>query len=149
MRDDTIVRLDTEAELPAEIAEESAEVTIPRSLTGVVTATLPAVALAACGGGSSGGGAPTGVAPTPAPPPVVVVPPTKAQASRFLAQSTMGATSAEIDKVVASGYEAWISEQFALPRFRPLRRPLADGFADLDGQIREFMDEPAAMQRGG
>lgn len=115
MRDDTIVELDTDAEGVRDVGDDVATVVIPRSLTGIVTATLPAVALAACGGGS-GGGAPTGVAPTPAPPPVVVVPPTKAQASRFLAQSTMGATSTEIDKVVASGYDAWITEQFALPR---------------------------------
>jgi uncharacterized protein (DUF1800 family) len=88
----------------------------PRSFAKVLAATLPAAALAACGsdGASSGGG--TSVTPTPTPTPVVVVPPTKAQASRFLGQSTMGATGAEIDKVVTQGYDAYLTDQFAVPR---------------------------------
>ena len=79
---------------------------------------LPALALAACGGGG-GSGSSTGAAPpTTATPPVVVVPAaiTATQASRFLAQSTMGATAASIDTVVAKGFSGWIDEQFATPR---------------------------------
>ena len=80
---------------------------------GAVISTVPLVALAACGGGSDGGGG-TSVAPTP--PPVVVLPPTSAQASRFLGQSSLGVTRADVDRVVSSGYEAWLTEQFAATR---------------------------------
>lgn len=116
MRDDTEVRIDIDTMVEPTRLAAADEVSVPKSLSGIVAATVPALALAACGSGgaSSGGGTPTAVTLTP--PPVVIVPPTKAQASRFLAQSTMGATSAEVDKVVANGYDAWITEQFALPR---------------------------------
>nr|WP_167956265.1 DUF1800 family protein [Sphingomonas jejuensis] len=79
---------------------------------------LPAtLALAACGGGG-GGAAPAPSAGSGGSTPVVVVPavPTQQQASRFLGQATMGATRAEIDAVVAKGFEGWLNEQFALPR---------------------------------
>jgi uncharacterized protein (DUF1800 family) len=71
-----------------------------------------ALALSACGGGGGGG------APAPAPPPIVVVPTpvTATEASRFLGQSSMGASRAAIDQVVARGFEGWLTEQFALPR---------------------------------
>ncbi|AXJ95004.1 MULTISPECIES: DUF1800 family protein [unclassified Sphingomonas] len=76
-------------------------------------ATSAALLLAACGGGS-GGSSPTPTASTP----VVVAPAaiTTAQASRFLAQSTMGATRAMIDTVVSRRFDGWIDDQFALPR---------------------------------
>ncbi|HEU0045288.1 DUF1800 domain-containing protein [Sphingomonas sp.] len=76
-----------------------------------------ALALAACGGGSSGGGATSGAAP-PATPPVIVVPQTltATQASRFLGQATMGASSASIAAVVARGFDGWIDDQLAMPR---------------------------------
>ena len=90
-------------------------------------ATLPLLALAACGGGGGGGGGSTatatgsaeGTASTPATtPPIVVVKaaPTAVEASRFLAQATMGATRASIDTVVSRGYDGWLTDQFALPR---------------------------------
>ncbi len=82
------------------------------SLAGIITATIPFVALAACGGSSS----PSGPVAAPPPPPPPPAPPTVAQASRFLAQSTMGATRADIDHVVSTGYDAWLSEQFGMPR---------------------------------
>jgi uncharacterized protein (DUF1800 family) len=68
-----------------------------------------AAALAACGGGGGG---------TPAPAPIVVKPAaiTPAEASRFLGQATMGATRTMIDDVVSRGYEAWLTDQFAMPR---------------------------------
>ena len=70
--------------------------------------------LAACGGG--GGSSETAAAPEP-PPPVVVVekPATRADAARFLTQATFGPTDADIARVTAIGYAAWIDEQFALP----------------------------------
>ncbi|MEO6407849.1 MAG: DUF1800 family protein [Burkholderiaceae bacterium] len=63
-----------------------------------------AAALAACGGG--------GASDVPAPPPAA---PTAAEASRFLAQASMGATRGEIARVQAIGYAGWLDEQFALP----------------------------------
>ncbi len=77
------------------------------------SAIAPAVLLAACGGGG-GGSTPTPTASTP----VVVTPAaiTATQASRFLAQTTMGATRAMIDTVISRRYEGWIDDQFALPR---------------------------------
>ena len=38
------------------------------------------------------------------------------EASRFLAQATFGADYATIEMTAAMGYEAWLDEQFALPR---------------------------------
>ena len=75
-----------------------------------------ALTLAACGGGGGGTTAPaTGTAPS-APVVVVAAPPTAVQASRFLTQATMGATSAEIAAVVSKGYEKWLDDQIAMPR---------------------------------
>ncbi len=75
---------------------------------GVEIASLGALsaAVAACGGG--GGDSP----PPPPPPPSI----SAAQASRFLAQASMGATKAEIARVQSIGYAAWLDEQFALPQ---------------------------------
>ncbi|MGR6329125.1 DUF1800 domain-containing protein [Sphingomonas sp. XXL09] len=72
-----------------------------------------ALLLAACGGGDGSGT--TAAAPSA---PVTVAPAaiTTAQASRFLAQATMGATRTMIDAVVSRRYEGWIDDQFALPR---------------------------------
>ena len=75
-----------------------------------------ALALAACGGGG-GGGATSGSAGTSGGPIVVVDPPlTTAQASRVLAQATMGATGAEVQAVVSTGLDKWLTDQFALAR---------------------------------
>lgn len=76
---------------------------------------IPALALAACGGSDGG----TAAAPEPiASAPVVVVAPTvtTAQASRFLAQSTMGATNDAIAAVIARGFGGWLDDQFAMGR---------------------------------
>ena len=76
-----------------------------------LVATALAASLAACGGG---GGAPS---PTPGPPPPPPPPaaPTEAEASRFLAQASMGASRGEIANVVSLGYAGWLDAQFALP----------------------------------
>ena len=82
-----------------------------------VTAALLAASLAACGGGGGGSTAPA-PAPTPEPPPPPPPPPaapTEAQAARFLAQASMGASRAEIANVVSLGYAGWLDAQFALP----------------------------------
>lgn len=75
-------------------------------------AVLTAAALAACGGGG-GDSAGSGPVAPPGPPPVAA--PTAIQASRFLAQASMGATSEQIARVQAVGYAGWLDEQFALP----------------------------------
>ena len=73
---------------------------------------LSGALLSACGGG---GGSPTPTpTPTPTPPPPPVMP-TAVEASRFLAQASMGTTREHITKVQAMGYAAWLDEQFALP----------------------------------
>ncbi len=90
------------------VLELEAPPAAPLSPTPVAAgASLAAVAslmtLAACGGG--GGGA--------APPPTS--PPSGTDAARFLAQASMGANRAQIARVQAIGYSAWLDEQFALP----------------------------------
>jgi uncharacterized protein (DUF1800 family) len=51
-----------------------------------------------------------------APPVASDKPATRNAAARFLAQATFGPVDAEIDKLMAIGYSAWIDEQFAMPR---------------------------------
>lgn len=65
--------------------------------------------ITACGNG--GGSSP---APAPAPPPSSAAP-TADEAARFLTQASFGPNDAEIAKVQAIGYSAWIDEQFGLP----------------------------------
>ena len=86
---------------------------------------VPALALtlAACGGGGEAStqapqaGPPAVPAPPPAPPPPPPPPPpTTTQAARFLAQATMGTKSADIDAVVAQGFDGWLGAQFVKPR---------------------------------
>ena len=73
--------------------------------------TAATLALAACGGGGGGGGG----APPPPPPPAAIQP-TRAQAARFLGQAAVGASKAHIEQIAASGFEAWLDQQFAMPR---------------------------------
>lgn len=60
-----------------------------------------------------------GVSPPPPPPPPPPVandkPATRNEAARFLAQATFGPTDADIDRLMAQGYSAWINDQFATP----------------------------------
>ncbi len=81
------------------------------ALAALTAATL-AASLAACGGGSAPAPSPV---PTPPPPPPPPVAPTEAEASRFLAQASMGASRTEIASVVSLGYAGWLDAQFALP----------------------------------
>jgi uncharacterized protein (DUF1800 family) len=52
--------------------------------------------------------------PAPAPGPSAPTPVTAAEASRFLAQASFGATESGINEVVARGYAGWIDWQFSL-----------------------------------
>jgi uncharacterized protein (DUF1800 family) len=71
-------------------------------------------ALAACGG-SSGDSQRAGLAATSAVP-LVTKAETASDASRFLAQSTFGPTTADIDRVMTVQLDAWLSEEFAKPQ---------------------------------
>ncbi len=75
-------------------------------------ALLLTAVLAACGGG---GGGETALTPEPPAAPVVEKPATRSEAARFLTQATFGPTDADIDRLMAVGYAAWIDEQLALP----------------------------------
>ena len=86
----------------------------PDTAATAAAAVLAATVLAACGGGGSdagtgtgsgGGGGGGGVTP-----PAAL---TEKEASRFLAQASMGATREQIARVQAIGCSAWIDEQFA------------------------------------
>ena len=112
--------MDFEFDIPTLAAEarppETAVIdddTVPHSLLGIVVITAPVLALAACGDGGSPTPDPVMPAPLPGPKPVGV---TGTQSSRFLAQSSMGASRADVDSVVTTGYDAWITNQFATPR---------------------------------
>ncbi|MTW14444.1 DUF1800 family protein [Pseudoduganella eburnea] len=67
--------------------------------------------LTACGGG--GGGATTSSQEPTASQPSETI--SSLQASRFLAQASMGATREAIARVQAIGYSAWLDEQIAMP----------------------------------
>ncbi|GAA0202155.1 DUF1800 domain-containing protein [Kangiella japonica] len=70
--------------------------------------------VAACSGGSEGEDDPASP-DTGEEPPAHVDPPTSGKASRFLQQTTFGATTDSINRVVDMGYEAWIDWQMTLP----------------------------------
>ncbi len=86
----------------------------PSSVIPPVAMSLIASVLSACGGGSSAtaGASP---APGPAPGPAPAPAPSAKEASRFLGQSSMGATQNSIDLVVSSGVEAWLTSQLQMP----------------------------------
>jgi uncharacterized protein (DUF1800 family) len=73
--------------------------------------------LAACGGGSPSGRneAASETIPTCAPSAVPQAAATHGEAFRLLTQATFGPTEAEVAEVMASGVEAWIDKQLALP----------------------------------
>ncbi|HSQ10402.1 MAG TPA: DUF1800 domain-containing protein [Burkholderiaceae bacterium] len=98
----------------------------------LLAAAAAALTLSACGGGGGEAAAPVPAPATAVPPLVIPEPPaggfapsgptaapaapSDAQAVRFLAQSTFGATSAEIDRLKRLGYNDWIEQQFQIPR---------------------------------
>ncbi|RTL41216.1 MAG: DUF1800 domain-containing protein, partial [Burkholderiales bacterium] len=88
---------------------------------GAAAALAATALLAACGGGGGSGADAGSPAPaTPATPgagsPPSAPPPTRRDAARFLSQSTFGATGpAQVDALVAQGFDAWMTAQFARP----------------------------------
>lgn len=80
-----------------------------------LTATLAAATLlTACGGGGGAGNGSDG-GTTSAVPPTAVESIANAQAARFLAQASMGATREQMARVQAVGYSKWLDEQMAMP----------------------------------
>ncbi len=71
---------------------------------------LLAGVLAACGSGSSSSAGDVDTQGQALPPP------TQAEATRFLAQATMGPTEAEATGLVQQGYAAWLADQSARPQ---------------------------------
>jgi uncharacterized protein (DUF1800 family) len=71
-----------------------------RARAALVAATV--LALAACGGAKDEE-------------PATDLPASRSEAARFLTQATFGPTSAEVDRVMALGYRAWIDDQLARP----------------------------------
>lgn len=97
------------------VVKTAPETNPPGALLTLATS-VSLLSLSACGtdGINSGtvtigsGGSTT---PTPTPTPISLT-----QASRFLSQATMGPTSASLSEVQHSGYDAWITAQFAKQR---------------------------------
>jgi uncharacterized protein (DUF1800 family) len=89
---------------------------VARFTRGAVAAAV-LVFVAACGGSGGGGGSPTDPAGGETPPEVIAVQkPNATEASRFLAQATMGGSEAEINRLTGMTYAEWIDEQFAKPQ---------------------------------
>lgn len=75
------------------------------------TSGLPALAglsLVACGGGGNSGTPDPTATPEPSYP-------TQQEASRFLAQASMGASASQLTQVQSSGFASWLDAQEALP----------------------------------
>ena len=86
-----------------------------RAVAAATLATTAASLLVACGDGGSSGGVAIAPTPTPSPTPTPV-PVTATQASRFLAQSSIGYAKADITNLTTSTFSAWINNQFAMAR---------------------------------
>jgi uncharacterized protein (DUF1800 family) len=77
--------------------------------------------LAGCSGGGGGSGDPqASPAGSKSSVPLVTKAETSADASRFLAQSTFGATASEVDRVMAVQLEAWLAQEFDKPAYSHL-----------------------------
>ena len=86
---------------------------IGRGLRNVLFIALVALALGACSGGSNDGSG-SGNSPAPSGPTAAVVPTTQPEASRFLAQASMGANQNSIEYVSANGYPRWLEQQMQI-----------------------------------
>jgi uncharacterized protein (DUF1800 family) len=84
---------------------------------------LLALALAGCSGG--------GDSSPPASNAPAAEPTTQVEASRFLAQSSMGASMSSIDDVSANGYARWMDQQFSMPAGSPHTSYLVSVIASL------------------
>ena len=93
--------------------EEFSEINLAVADLALPAALALSSSLAACGGGGSDASSSPAAPSSPAPPQMA---PTEAEASRFLAQASMGASRSLIASVQSLGYAAWIDAQFVLPQ---------------------------------
>ena len=106
-----VVAQDLETDLPATRHAPVGPATMPSPATLLPGTLAASAALGACGSGGGGGGGESSS------PPVAVVPPEaidSMQAARFLSQAAFAATDADIARVKALGYSAWIDEQIGV-----------------------------------
>jgi uncharacterized protein (DUF1800 family) len=87
-------------------------ISTPTGLT-LTKPTISALALSvsACGGGADSTSSPVNSSPPSSP----TVKATEVQASRFLAQASLGTTRLDIARVRELGYAGWVDEQLAMP----------------------------------
>ncbi|RTL24718.1 MAG: DUF1800 domain-containing protein [Burkholderiales bacterium] len=103
--------MDTDIEEGRAVAPDQPET---HESKGAAAALAAAALLAACGGGGgSSGPGPTAVGASTSP---GATPPSRRDAARFLSQASFGATGPEqVDALVAQGFDAWLTAQFAKP----------------------------------
>ena len=158
VRDDSgVVNIDA-----ADLALEEGPPSAPANALRFGPALVAATALAACSGGGSvtsgsgsgstggtgtgtGGGSTGGTSIT------------SAQASRFLAQATFGATKTDISTVQSRGYSGWITDQIALPRTSHWDWLVSNGYnaaaningtAGFDNSVwRQIITEPGQLRQ--
>jgi uncharacterized protein (DUF1800 family) len=149
-------------DLPVDLAGD--DIARPATVPGASALALAAATtLAACSGGT-GGGTPIagGPGPTPAPAPTPTPTPTPApisavQASRFLQQTTFGATRADITQVQSLGFDGWITDQMSRPRTAHWDWLVSNGFA-VSGNVnnttgfdntvwRQIISEPGQLRQ--
>ena len=110
--------------------------------SGAVALTASA-ALSACGGG--GGTSPAAASPGPSTTPTPIL---AAEASRFLAQSSMGSSRDQITHVQTLGYAGWLDEQMALaPTMSRFDWLLANGYGDISNKNSEAGFDAAAWKK--
>lgn len=115
-RNDTLIETARQLDLPLPDAPLTSVAPSATPLPAGLAAPSLALALSACGSDGMSSSAPVtigsgGTTGTPAPAPI-----TAAQSSRFLAQSAMGGSSADVAQVQQLGYDQWIASQFAMSR---------------------------------
>lgn len=111
------------------------------------TATVLALAVAACGGGgggngsgSAGGATGGGTAPVV---PVVRKPETDAAAARFVLQSGLAASTADIESLRSEGYAPWLDRQMAATSPSAVEWLAARGYTQVDSNRWFDRTEPA------
>ncbi len=121
-----------EAETASPPMPEAGETSLIPAISKGTAVSALAVATAACGGGggSGGGGSTAGGAPPTGggtPPPVAVVTPqTDDEASRFLLQASLSASTAEISALRSDGFEPWLDSQMNRSNDQTARQFFAD-----------------------
>ena len=132
--------LDLSAQDTLPLSEPQPDTAEARHLT---TATAPALALAlaACGGGDgSGSGPSTGGG---APPVIVRKPQSDAEAARFVLQTGIAASTADVAAVKTEGYSPWLDRQMAATSSSGVAWLAARGYTQVDTNRWFDRSEPA------